>query len=76
VLRVRVSEALITRAMCIMDALIKRIERLGGEVRVVEGNWRIETAVTLAGEQVAMLRLRERYNEVRVRPMSDCAASM
>lgn len=65
-LNVSVSRNSLTRAMCIMDAIIKRIEQFGGKVEIHEHRWRgTTTEVIIAGEQVGCLRLRERYNQHR-----------
>ena len=66
-LNVSVSRNSLTRALCIMDAIIKRIEQFGGKVEIHEHRWRgMTTEVIIAGEQVGSLRLRERYNQHRV----------
>ncbi len=64
-LSIQVGKKSLRRALCIMDSLIKRIERFGGKVSVVKERWNKHPIVTVAGEQVAILRLRERYNQVR-----------
>ena len=66
-LNVSVSRNSLTRAMSIMDAIIKRIEQIGGNVEIHEHRWQgTTTEVIIAGEQVGSLRLRERYNQHRV----------
>lgn len=67
ILNVIVSKKSLKRAMCIMHAVITRIEQLGGKVEVVDENRRGRaTVVTLAGEKVAQLRLREKYDQVQI----------
>jgi hypothetical protein len=71
-LNVSVSRKSLCRAMCIMNAIIKRIEYLGGKVEIREGRWRkATTEVIIAGEQVGSLRLRERYNQHRLAEKSN-----
>jgi hypothetical protein len=68
---VEVGESMTVRALCIMDALIKRIEETGGVVQVVKeqwNEWRTHTVVSFGGEEVARLRLREKHNQVRRPP--------
>lgn len=57
------------RAYRILDALIKRIVALGGEVKIVEpkhqwGN--VETVVFLGQEQITSIRLREKSDRKRI----------
>lgn len=71
-LNVSVSRNSLSRAMCILNAIIKRIEHLGGKVEVHKDQWRSETTeVVIAGEQVGSLRLRERYNQHRIEKKTD-----
>lgn len=68
-LSIDVSKALTTRALCILEALIKRVEALGGHIEVRKGKgdpWRRQTIVYFGGEQVTSLRVREKKNQVRV----------
>ncbi len=66
---VSASKAQYERALRIMDALIKRVEKLGGRIEVREQSWRrhrTETVVCFAGETVSVIRLREKHRRVRV----------
>lgn len=68
---ITVGKDLAPRALRIMDALIKRIEKIGGNVEVRKEKWneyRTETIVSFGGEVVSVLRLREKQNQVRVPP--------
>jgi hypothetical protein len=70
-LPVFVSEGCEARALRIMEALIKRVEKIGGSVEVrKEGpdEYRTRTVVTFGGEDVAVLRLREKQKQVHVPP--------
>ena len=67
-LAVHVSKDTATRALCIMDALIKRVEQIGGQVEVNEEKWTSTTVVCFSGEQASLLRLREKYNQVSISP--------
>lgn len=67
---ISVRNILVKRALRIMDAFIKRVERLGGEVKLVRDKYdsrRTHTVVTIAGEEVSHIRLREKYKRVRVK---------
>ncbi len=66
---VRVSERVTTRALCIMDALIKRVEKIGGNMGVKKdrwSEWSTHTIVCFGGEEVSILRLREKQNQIRI----------
>jgi len=63
---VSLSSATTTRGLCIMDALVKRVEEIGGKVEVQGDRWRKETVVVFAGEKVASVRLREKNRQLRV----------
>lgn len=68
VLSIEVSDELKKRAYRIMNAFIKRIEAIGGEVRVMESKYHYEASVTqvvLGGEVVSVIRLREKHNQKR-----------
>lgn len=67
---INVSKDQTNRALRIMDALIKRIEKLGGriEIRATRWNERItSTFVVIASEDVTQIRLREKHNQIRVK---------
>ncbi|TWT66233.1 hypothetical protein Pla123a_47570 [Posidoniimonas polymericola] len=69
-LSVEVGGALLKRALRIMDALIKRIEQVGGVVQVEPKHYnanQYETVVRFAGESVTTLRIREKHNQVRTK---------
>jgi len=65
-LTVALSKALEPRAFRFMDAIIKRVEKIGGHIRVQDG-WRgrsrTTTVVQFAGEDVCEIRLRERHKQ-------------
>lgn len=63
VLSISVSEASVRRSLAFLDALIKSVERVGGKVEVEQSQWKRETTVSFCGEQVATIRLRERYKQ-------------
>jgi len=66
-----VSRSLRDRAYRLLDALIKHVEAIGGQVRIVPSDDRRTswvTAVLFAGEEVSRLRLREKFNQVKVKP--------
>ena len=68
-LDVHTSKALLPRALRIMDAVIKRIEKIGGsvEIRKEQGyRQRSGTIVSFGGEDVTVLRLREKQNQVKL----------
>lgn len=70
-LNVEVSKDAAGRALRIMDALIKRVEKLGGSVEVTKEKWReyrTQTVVRFGGEEVSVIRLREKHRQVRVPP--------
>lgn len=70
-LEVCVSVSAMTRALCIMDALIKRVEEIGGTVDVGKDRWyphRTQPVICFAGEPVQGLRLREKDRQVPVPP--------
>src|SRR4029079_973849 len=58
-----VGKASVRRALAFFDALLKAVERVGGKVEVVTGQWSRETAVWFCGEKVTTIRLRERYKQ-------------
>jgi hypothetical protein len=67
-----VGKASVRRALAFLDALVKAVERVGGKVEVVTGQWSRETAVWFCGEKVTTIRLRERYKQVeRTTPPKD-----
>ncbi|MDB4367971.1 hypothetical protein N9Z38_00415 [Mariniblastus sp.] len=69
ILAVEVSDALVSRSLRIMDALIKRVEKVGGNVEVRRcgyNNRDHETVVAIAGERVTRIRLREKHNQVKI----------
>lgn len=58
------------RALRIMDALIKRIEAIGGGVEIQRSGYNghtTSTAVVIAGEKITDIRLREKHNQVRIK---------
>lgn len=64
-----VSGKLQARAYRVFDALIKRIEAIGGEVRIVVPENRYgscSTKVYFGGECISTIRLREKCNQVRI----------
>lgn len=70
-LSVDVSKDNTGRALRIMDALIKRIEKIGGSVEVKKEKWREyrnQTVICFGGEEVCAIRLREKLNQVRIPP--------
>lgn len=76
VLNVTVSRKSLQRSMCIMHAITKRIEDIGGKVVIQEDRWRKSTTdVIIAGEQVGSLKLRERYTQHRVEKPKDIWSS-
>lgn len=57
------------RAYRLFDALIKRIEAVGGDVRIVTPDSRYgscSTEVIFGGERISTIRLREKCNQVRI----------
>ena len=73
-LRISVSGALKARACRILDAFFKRVEQIGGTVRIeeIKTQWehRYETVVDFAGAQIRNVRLREKQKRV-LRPAVD-----
>jgi hypothetical protein len=70
-LPVNVSKETTSRALCIMDALIKRVEKIGGTVEIRKESWNERTTrpvVIFGGEEVSQIRLREKQNQVRIPP--------
>jgi hypothetical protein len=70
-LNIEVSKDLVGRALRIMDTLIKRVEKLGGSVEITKQQWRehrTQAVVRFGGEEVSVIRLREKYKQVRVPP--------
>lgn len=68
-LSVHVSKDNTSRALRIMDAMIKRIEKIGGSVEVKNEKWREyrkQTVICFGGDEVCAIRLREKLNQVRV----------
>ena len=64
-----VSKDMRGRALRIMDALVKRVEKIGGRVEIKKEKWReyrTQTVVCFGGEEVSVIRLREKRNQVRV----------
>lgn len=69
ILSIDVSESSETRALCIFDALIKRVEQLGGTIGIKTdrwSQWRFHTVACFGGEEVSQLRIRERRKQVHV----------
>jgi hypothetical protein len=64
-LDVSVSPANLKRSILLLDAVVKAVGRLGGSVEPVETCDGTRTRVVLCGEQVALIRLRERYRQVK-----------
>ncbi len=57
------------RAYRVFDSLIKRVEAVGGEVRIVVPENRYgscSTEVLFGGERISTIRLREKCNQVRI----------
>lgn len=68
-LSIIVSPSQFSRALKIMNALIKRVEKIGGrvEVRTNQGYYdRTETMIVFGEEDVAQIRLREKRKQVNV----------
>ena len=68
-LSIDVTEQQRRRAYRVMDALIKRIEAVGGEVRIEEPTYRhgaSETKVVFGDEIISAIRLREKHNQKRI----------
>lgn len=67
-LSIDVSKESSNRAFRIMDALIKRIEKIGGKIEIRKSGYdnRVEsTVVLIADEVITRLRLREKHKQVR-----------
>ena len=65
---IAVSKDLRSRALRIMDAFIKRIEKLGGSIEMRthrHQSHRLNTALIIAEEHVSDIRLREKNNQVK-----------
>jgi len=65
------SKNLAIRALCVIDAFIKRVEKIGGSVQIKEGRWywgrwNVDTTVFFGGEAVSAIRVREKYTPIRV----------
>ena len=74
-LDIHVSEKETKRALLIMDSLIKRIEKVGGSVKVEvdQRNRHVSsTKILMAGEVATSIRLRERANMVRIKAGQFC----
>jgi hypothetical protein len=70
-LAIEVGEDATTRALCIMDSLIKRVEKIGGRIEIKKERgreWKTNTVVGFAGEDVSAIRIREKHKRVRVPP--------
>jgi hypothetical protein len=72
---IHVSRAQSHRAMLLMDTLCKAIEKLGGEVKEGGPKWDQRARISLAGEEVTAIRLRERYRQQPKKPDADRAWS-
>ncbi len=69
ILDINTSDAVVNRALAIMDTLIKLVETIGGKIVVVssERHWTdATTMIEVAGEIVTSVRLRERTNMVKI----------
>jgi hypothetical protein len=69
VLSVDVSGKELQRAFRILDALIKRIFALSGEVKIIEPTYQwghVETVIFLGQEQITSIRLREKSDRKRI----------
>ncbi len=69
-LDIQVSEKQVKRASLIMDSLIKRIEKIGGSIEVIDNKrnpYISSTVIIIAGEIATSIRLRERTNMVRIK---------
>jgi hypothetical protein len=51
------------RALAFLDALVKAVVRIGGTVALSENRYRQATEVSVCGERVTAIRLRERYRQ-------------
>ena len=58
-----VSKDRVHRALLYFDTLIKAVEKVGGQITVVSERWRRETILSLCGDRIGPLRLRERYRQ-------------
>jgi hypothetical protein len=70
-LAIEVGEDAATRALCIMDSLIKRVEKIGGRIEIKKERgqeWKTNTVVCFSGEDVSAIRIREKHKRVRVPP--------
>jgi len=65
---VEVSAPQVKRALRIMDALLKRVEQVGGKVEIHSKpyqDYHKQTVVKFGGDEVTVLRIREKHNQVR-----------
>jgi len=67
-LDVSVSKISLMRALCVLDAFVKRVEKIGGRVEVRKEHWRENTIVVFGGEDVTAIRLREKHKQVPAPP--------
>jgi hypothetical protein len=63
VLNVLVAQESVQRALIYLDALIRTLERVGGNVEIKKERWRTETRIKILGESPMQIRLRERYKQ-------------
>jgi hypothetical protein len=62
----------VRRALAFLDALVKAVFRVGGVVELGGERWQQSTVVSVCGERVTRIRLRERYRQVpRTSPPRD-----
>ena len=67
-LAIQVSAAQESRALRFMDALIKRLEKVGGTLEIRECGYNDrdhQTFIVIAGECITRIRLREKHNQVK-----------
>ena len=57
------------RSYRIMNVFLRRLELVGGSVKIEKRDWRdYGTFVYICGEMVTQIRLREKYNQIRLSP--------
>lgn len=67
-LAIQVSAALELRALRFMDALIKRLEKVGGTIEIRQCGYQArdhQSVVVIANETVTRIRLHEKHNQVK-----------
>ena len=58
-----VSKDCVHRALLYFDTLMKAVDKVGGQITVIGERWRRETILSLCGDRIGPLRLRERYRQ-------------